>query len=283
MQTSEQIKEIVKLGLEASSTRYRDLGQSVLQEVGKNQFGETILRGDLETENAVLDILKRYNLPIMVLSEEHGRVTDIHPHPTMLGTLDGIDGTIVMKEKFGIGDYGTMLAIYKGLDPTYDDWLAAGIMLHSFLPMMLLASQGEETELNIGVINGKVKRLKFTEHQSPPPVYIDRYFEANNRIARWLPHMRWVNLKSSAAHYFKVMLNNQVMLECTRKQNLELAAGYPLIKSVGGDIFTLDGKSIGHRKFLEFGQGTNGLNFVASSKPEQALNLIELFNKAVPQ
>ena len=70
-----------------------------------------------------------------------------------------------------------------------------------------------------------------------------------------MKHFDYQFFGSTAVNFFDMAIGTTDLdLECTRKGNLEFAVGYPLIKEAGGFMVTLDGKSIGPKKFLEFGQ-----------------------------
>ncbi|MBX4210746.1 hypothetical protein KW783_02115, partial [Candidatus Parcubacteria bacterium] len=74
-----------------------------------------------------MDFLREQNIPIRVIAEEHG-VVDITANPRYLGILDGLDGSSVYKKARGTGRYGTMFGIFDTTDPTYQYYVASGIM-----------------------------------------------------------------------------------------------------------------------------------------------------------
>ena len=70
-------------------TRFGGLG---CQPAGRNQFGESALELDVRAKETVLDTLRESQVPIRVVSEEHG-TADIGANPRFLGLLDGLDGS----------------------------------------------------------------------------------------------------------------------------------------------------------------------------------------------
>lgn len=125
----EDVKNAVLHALQKSFERYVELGEHGLEEVQKNQFGDTALRMDIDAEEAVLESLRKDGIPARVFSEEHG-IVDIGK-PQFLVTLDGIDGSALYKKDRLHGKYGTMISLFQGIDPCYADYLVGGIMQHS--------------------------------------------------------------------------------------------------------------------------------------------------------
>ena len=86
-------------------------------------------------------------------------------------------------------------------------------------------------------------------------------------------------LLSSAAHYSDLVSGEaDLVLECTRKLNLEIAAAYGLIKEAGGVVLASDGSSFHNKKYLKFGQDEY-LPIIAASTEELGKNLIRKLNQ----
>jgi len=74
-------------------------------------------------------------------------------------------------------------------------------------------------------------------------------------------------LHSSAAHYVDFVSGGvDLVLECTRKGNLEMAVAYGLVVESGGVMLSFDGKSLGPRRYLKFGQEKYTPIITASTK-----------------
>ena len=110
----ERIKTALITGLERAFVVHETLGQGGEETVEKNQFGDTALKADIECERAIIDYFREIGLSIRIISEEHG-VTNLGEHPEYLGILDGLDGSSVYKRERGVGRYGTMFAVLKGM------------------------------------------------------------------------------------------------------------------------------------------------------------------------
>ena len=73
-------EQIIFLALRRAYEVHENLGSRGEELIQKNQFGETALRIDIEAEEAVINVLKENNIPIRIISEEHGQI-DIMPNP----------------------------------------------------------------------------------------------------------------------------------------------------------------------------------------------------------
>ena len=125
--------KLVELGIKALENAYKileELGDKGLESIQKNPHGDTSLVGDIEAEKVVIDTFREANIPLRIISEEHGKV-DLSDNPQFLAVLDGLDGTSVYKTARGKGRYGTMFGIFSNLDPTYEDYIFSGVMEHS--------------------------------------------------------------------------------------------------------------------------------------------------------
>jgi len=250
----ETIKESVFKSLLEAFKVHESLGASGEELLEKNQFGETALRVDIESEKAILDYLREQNFPIKVISEEHG-VTEIGNNPQYLGVLDGLDGSSVYKKERGTGRYGTMFSIFKSADPTYDDYIASGIMEHS-TGRLFIASKNGGASIILGEETIPILTDSRTELDQNIIINIDEYFDLNIKtFTEKLQGFKTQCLNASSAHYMSVANGEAgLALECTRKGNLEIAIAYGLIKEACGVIVDMDGNSIGDKKYLEFGQ-----------------------------
>lgn len=181
--------------------------------------------------------------------------------------MDGIDGTNAYK--MGTGAYGTMFAIFEGVDPRYEDYLVSGILEYP-RGRILIATKGGGAFIHEGsnvypAITSGEKNLDSNRTR----IFIDGGFEINKRI--FLTSLRdfknaylgnvdnlgepWGAL---CIYYFKLVTGDaDVVLECTRKRNLETAVTFGIVSEEEGVIVDGKGESIANRRYLEFGQGPN--------------------------
>ncbi|MDP2749730.1 MAG: inositol monophosphatase family protein [Nanoarchaeota archaeon] len=230
----------------------------------KNQFGDTALRADIEAENAVMEVFRNNKIPIRFFSEEHGTV-DLCKNPSYLGVLDGLDGSVVYKSARGKDRYGTMLGVFAGANPSYDDYLFSGIIEHStkklYFAIRGMGSYVMENEKSVRIACSGQHVLDKNNTLIYADEMYDRAFGVTIIKDTFLSKLRefhFLNHPASEVHYVDLAFGDaDLVLDCTRKNNLEIAAAYGLVREAGGVMMTLDGKSIGLKKYLEFGQKEN--------------------------
>ncbi|MEK6823229.1 MAG: inositol monophosphatase family protein [Nanoarchaeota archaeon] len=227
----------------------------------KDEIGGDALLGDHECERAVIETCRQAVLPIRIVSEEHGLV-DLCKHPRMLGVLDGIDGTSVYKNHCGRGRYGTMFAVYNGVYPTYDDYAACGVMEHASRRLhYAVRGQGMfETRLDpvgfptrICIIHAVSGRKTLAEGAR---IRFDQPWPYNQKaFAPIVDEFKTEFVGSSAINYVDLANGTvDLVLECTRKGNLEIGVAYGMVKEAGGVMVDINGDPLGPQKFLSFGQ-----------------------------
>ena len=265
----ERIKTALITGLERAFIVHETLGQGGEETVEKNQFGDTALKADIECERAIIDYFREIGLSIRIISEEHG-VTNLGEHPEYLGILDGLDGSCVYKRERGVGRYGTMFAVLKGIDPTYADYVSCGIMEHT-THRLFIASKGGGAFVKSGNNLTPIRASGRTTFDSGVRIYVDEGFESNKeRYSKRLQGFPYQYLGSSAVYYADVASGAaDLALECTRKGNLEIAVAYGLETEAGAVMVNLDDNDIGGRKYLEYGQKTM-LPIITAATPELA-------------
>ena len=269
----EKLKKVGIIALEKAYKTHQKLGAEGEETIRKNQFGDTALKVDVEIERAILEFLKESKIPIRVISEEHG-ITNITENPRYLGIMDGLDGSGVYKRERGKGRYGTMFAIFSNLNPRYEDYFFSGVMEHSKNRLFYaLKDKG-----SFIIEKGKEKRIfcsRVTELNKETKIYVDEYFEFNRKT--FSSKLRGFNFKcllSSSMHYSDLADGKvDMVLECTRKRNLEIAVAFGLINEAGGIIMDINGNSIGDQEYLTFGQ-KGFMSIISSCTKELGIELI---------
>ncbi|MBT7902725.1 hypothetical protein HN587_02605 [Candidatus Woesearchaeota archaeon] len=280
------IKKLVEISIQALENAYKiheELGDKGLKSVQKNEHGDTSLVGDIEAEKAVIDIFKNASIPLRIISEEHGQV-DLSDNPKFLAVLDGLDGTSVYQKARGKGRYGTMFDIFSNINPNYSDYIFSGVMEHSSkILYYAVKSKG-------GVLIKNNKSMSLTcsstdKLDSSTKIYVDQFFDGKRKITfifdNFISKLDGYNLlrqDSSAIHY--VDLSNgkaDLVLECTRKGNLEIGVAFGLVNEAGGVIVTKDGVSIENKKFLVLGQN-KFIPIISASNMKLAHELIKKIN-----
>lgn len=264
MLSDENLRQILIEALLKVYGSHRRLGETGLKIVGINPLGENSLLADHRAEEIVINTLKKHRVPITIVSEEH---PTIELGTDFLAVLDGLDGSnrYIARVKDGDKDarYGTMLAIFRGADPRYDDYIVNGIMEYP-TRRLVIASRGEGITL-IDPATRKESSVHepFKTGLNPKRIRADTYSKAKHfsfvvdTYIRKLPELHLssdsVSLKSSAAHYADFALGEvDWVFECTRKHNLEIAVAYGLVREKGGVMVSLDGKDIGSQRYFDF-------------------------------
>lgn len=268
------VTSVVLDSLFATNKVHEDLGLAGGDLIDKNQFGETVMKVDYESEESVLAILRERRVPIKVVSEEHG-VVEIDPMPSLLGILDGLDGSNRYQAGRGIERYGAMFGVFSSVEPCYKDYIACGIMEHSTKRLFYSRlgegsyrrdANGEDIKINVSsksVIDDSVR------------IYINEYWELCRREFKERLGMLTNEDPRAYSTYFSDLASGKVdiVVTATGKKNLELAIGYGLIREAGGVMIDIHGNDIGEYKYHEFGQLEN-VPIIASCNREMAQALI---------
>lgn len=278
------VNAVIK-GLADTYCLHESLGDAGRSNMQLNPFGEMALAMDVQAEEAVLAALKDTQLSFQVFSEEHGSFTQ-GENPQYTVVLDGLDGSDEYKKRRGTSMYGTMTSMLSGINPTYDDYLVSGIMIHSPSPRLFLAIKNQGcflVDVQTGARSPVDKRLP--KQLSPQtPIELDLNWKPfKNLFDKELPFNLACPFFSQAAHTARFLDGTiDVELEWTRKGNLEQAVSYGLVREVGGVMVTPDGVSIGNERFKTFRQEGHYSLIIATDQNlamavSQGLNLRSLY------
>lgn len=275
--------ELVEAGLWDTYQVHEDLGIEGVEAVEENQFGDQAMVADVQSERAMIDVLRASEQSFRVHSEEHGKLTVGDHLPSMLAVMDGLDGSSLYKKARGEGNYGSMFAIFESTDPRYNDYLAAGIMLHA-TAQLLVATRGQgvkQVDLRTGLARSAKtsdaalthEALIYTDDDATVPKenVLYPYFQTNLKVlAEPLRKVGYTTSRTgaSAGYYASLAMGEALAVgEATRKGNLELAAAYALVKEAGGSIVDVKTwQDIGDQKFTEYGQSSHE-PFLAVANP----------------
>lgn len=249
-----EFDELIIRILEDAYKLYKEILFDGVKPSGKtNQFGDQSLIMDISIEKLIINSCYNAKIPLRIVSEEHGTIDlDLNPKYTLF--LDGLDGSNVYKNHPVNGRFGTMVAIYNGLDPYYGDYISAGIIEYS-TNYIYICSKGRGSYL----IKNNEKKIRITcknnkNFNKKSKIYIDKAFDINNKIfSKPLLTYNTIYLKASVPYYVDFIQGKcTFVLECTRKNNLEIACAYALIKESGGYMVDLNGNEIGTKKHFAF-------------------------------
>lgn len=238
--------------------------------VSKGAGGDTSLRGDIESEDAVIEILKKYKtFPAIIYAEEHG-IVKLSDNPKYLVVIDGFDGSSgLAKNNKARG--GTMLAIADKLNPRYEDFIFGGITDFS-TKRIIYAVKGKGAI----VVNEK---LEVTELENLPlkhfnpdirahmddPKYWGEYDEGitsqldsiakvtrENFTNKLEGKVKLSGLMSSGAMCMDLVMGEvDAVCGVSAKGVFEQPAEYPILRELGGTIVDYSGKDIGRNYWLK--------------------------------
>jgi fructose-1,6-bisphosphatase/inositol monophosphatase family enzyme len=275
-----EIEEVGIKALQAAFAMHQSLGEGGKEDLQKNQFGDTAMKGDYQAEEAVLGVLKDYKTPVIVYSEEHGKV-EITATPQLLGVLDGIDGSFWYKAAWGKGQYGTMFGIFTGTNPKYSDYIFGGVMEHA-TKWLFYGVKGKGAFI-LDLASGEKKQIHVSHCKSltqETKIHIDQYWDINNEVftSKLTEYNVMEYKRCSSFHYTNTAMGvADLTLECTRKGSLEIAAAYPIIMEAGGVMVSINGEPLGEKHYLEFGQDKH-IPVITAATQELADDAVKFFN-----
>ncbi len=227
---------------------YAKLADSGRQFLGSsNQFGDQTLVADWELEEAVIQFWKSTKFPIGWITEEHG-IFDLEG-AQYIAYVDGLDGSAVYLAGEG-GRCGTMLGLYDAHWSNFGGYIGSLLVDYG-----CIASSGGNNlvaarDLGAWVdprAQGQYERIRVNPNYRSLVAYADLYFESVSRAAEKLDEVKFTYLEASLPYYIDLAQGySWLVLECTRKHSLEIAAAYPLVHEAQGVITDLiTGRDLG--------------------------------------
>lgn len=284
----EQLRKVTVGLLKEAFSVHQTLGPEGKSTDKTNVFGENTLKADWEAEEVIINGCLKIGIPIVISSEEHGEVT-IGEKPKYRGILDGIDGTNAYR--MGTGPYGTMFAIYEGTNPRYRDYLVAGILEYPSERILIVAKNQGAFVLTNNQAYPAITSGETDLASNQTRIFIDGGFKFNRRFFeprfRNFQYLYIGNIENkgnpwevSSIYYFKLATGEaDVVLECTRKRNLEIAVAFGILNEVGGVIVDGNGRSIADRNYLEFSQNANEyLPIISAATESLAKKVVAVYN-----
>lgn len=277
------------------------------EKVRKGSGGDTSLRGDIQSEEEVIRVLKENNFQALIYAEEHSAWEPMKigkENPEYLVVIDGFDGSSVLA-KSPKARGGTMLAIANNLNPRYSDFIFGGITDFStnriIYGMKMKGSFLRTYEGDLQNIK-QIEKLKERDFNSDTKIYLDdpKYWgEIQEGITSGLDEIARVtreHFTTKLENYFRGNSKNISGLNSSGAMCLDLILGdvdaiggvsakgvfeqpaeYPILNSLGGTIVDYSGKDIGSNYWLE-DRAEHKINPVPSlraSSPQLAREILE--------
>ncbi len=220
------------------------------QETGAvNAKSDHSLVMDVTIETAFIDYIHKENLPFRIYSEEAGDVKDVHPNPEFVFSTDPLDGSA--NYKFGKGrlPYGSLLSIYKGLTPTLNDVVAAGVIEYTMGDFFIF--DGEKT------VDGDSKQVildhSWKVHKTTP-VYLDLFYKEGVGVYESFAEEVFIRGSGSVVgNLVYTLLNISAVMGGISVRAEEIGAVYALIKGAGGVTLDHFGIPIDEKLFNQSG------------------------------
>lgn len=245
-------------GLLGAFRNHKSLGSEGMAKNRINRFGDMALRADVEAEEQITKALTSFasenNIHFICKSEELGN-QDINPDgtETYFAVFDGLDGSSNYLKK-GEWGYGTMFAIAKGENPSYEDFEMAGISMMEE-GKIIIAQKGR----GITVFDTKtgekhdIKPFNQSEAYDHSKILANKAFPEEEKA---IGENNWPMTGSTAASIAAICTGEvwQGLFEVTRKNNLEQPTIYVMIHALGGFMVDKDGSDIGPNDFLNWAQ-----------------------------
>ncbi|MBS3085486.1 hypothetical protein J4225_02265 [Candidatus Pacearchaeota archaeon] len=299
-----QVKDVCIEALRRVYNLQRELMQKeVIGEIiAKGSGLDKAIRGDWESEEAVINFLKKQRLPAMIISEEHGQFS-LSKKPAYLVVLDGIDGSsgLAANPK---ARCGTIISVADNLNPKYDDFIFSGVTEFS-QERIAYVSKGDKVRLIEQP--GKLEKTAIVDKIFPKPlcketkIHIDDkqfypdYKEgitiSMDKITKLMRNVFSNKLNgkfelsgmASTSSMFIDLVLGKVDAVCgvIVKGVFEPPAGYLLSKTIGGEVYGFSNdkwEKIDNKKWQEYGKPISPVLFAAS--PELANELISILKSS---
>lgn len=246
-------------GLRSTYKLHQNLGEAGTEDQQLNSAGEMAMALDVQSEEQITKALSALNIPMVVFSEEHGQFTIGEKYPRYLVSLDGLDGSGEYSREHGKGMYGAMAAVLRGIGPVYENYLAAGVMIHSPIPHLYLAVKGKGVfDVDLETLERrKIQRDNNKKLSRQTSIDLDRNWEPYGQVLERnqdFPNMGCAYFSAAARIALFVEGKVDLALEWTRKGNLEHPVMYALARELGAVMTDARGVSLAREKFRDFGQ-----------------------------
>lgn len=209
-----------------------------------NAKGDKTIAMDSKIEDALVEYIKKNNIPANIFSEEIGEIK-FHKNPKYLISFDPLDGSTNYKIGKNIYPYGLLICIYEGTQPKLKDVLVSGAIEYS--QDLTWYFHGGKTY----TANGDLVKLKndWEKHRSTP-LFLDTYYKEGYELYRPFAQELFIrNIGSTVGNLSYVLCNiaSGIGGVCMRPE--EIGTIYSLIKGAGGITVNHKGEDIGDNIF----------------------------------
>lgn len=235
------VKQMLLLGKQVILTN-----SLLTEEIGTtNAKGDKTIDMDVKIEKALIDYIKKNNIPANIFSEEIG-IIKFHPKPKYIIAFDPLDGSTNYKIGKNFYPFGTLISIYKGLNPKLKDVLVSGAIEYSH-DLAWIYTNNKTTDLKRHII--KLKNDWVTDRHTP--IYLDLYYREGYLKYTQIAQKLFIrNMGSTIGNLSYVLENVAAGLGGVCMRPEEIGAIVSLVKGAGGIAVDHQGKDLGEEKFF---------------------------------
>jgi len=230
----------------------KSLGDKAAETVEiKNVPGGHSIKGDVACEKSMIDYFTALKLNADIVSEEHGVRKILGSKSEYTIYMDGIDGTTSFKKG---KNSGTMVAIYEGRFPKFNDALASGVLFYSHgirseHTMIVSAARGFGAHKSKITAFGRDDdhRIKTSRKKDIEGARIsyDSHWPINKVVfPKLFPEFELGCSDASCVDILNVAMGfTDLHGECARgpqKPTLEIPIAYLIVREAGGEIVSYD-------------------------------------------
>jgi myo-inositol-1(or 4)-monophosphatase len=267
--TTEQLLTLTKEALALTHSTLSELGKNAKDEREGKFVGDIVTSGDVAISEKLIQFFKEKGVPAIIWSEE-SEIIKLTEDPQFIISFDDIDGT----DNFFRGEnalpYCTILSIFDNTQPTFNDALVAGILVHNTNDIWH-AVRGEGTYLNDKsvftskktTLGREERALLVVDHHGSGGV-ISPLFK--HYIDFWVKDFgcTGMHLAGISSGMFDVFVNASI-------KSYEVGAGYLLITEAGGLITDFEGNELKNKQY-EFNKT---YQFIAAGNKELLKEILE--------
>lgn len=234
------VKSMISLGKEIVSCN------PILSEnVGTtNAKGDKTIAMDAKIEDALVEYIKKNNIPANIFSEEIGEIK-FHNDPKYLISFDPLDGSTNYKIGKNIFPYGLLICVYKGINPHLKNVIVSGAIEYT-QDLSWFYYEGKTYDKD-----GEQILLKNDwEVSKSTPIFLDTYYKEGYEIYRPLAQKLFIrNIGSTIGNLSYVLSNIASGLGGVCMRPEEIGTIYSLVKGAGGITVNHKGEDIGDNRF----------------------------------
>ncbi len=221
--------------------------------------------GDEVVGDAVIEALRKEERRFAVYTEEKGKIDVPEGEYTVI--IDDIDGTLNFKTGRGMMPHGTVIGVFEGTLPRFEDCIAAGFLEFNS-KNLFYAERGRGSFIVTGFTNGNTEEerirtsgRKRIEGDFPLKISYDMVAlgTLGPEIVQSMGTFQWpYDARSKAFHIAQIAAGDADALVTAdnvyggRKRigPEEIGPLYLLVKEAGGHVTRWDGKDIGEERII---------------------------------